>query len=279
MSDCLETFRAQPRHALATALNGQSRLYALIDTVRQPEAAAKLLGLEGEPSARRLLLGTAYADLLDISPLWVRMLAGSDAAHAAASLCADQQAGILILCAEPEPVAFAHAQQLLTMQTPNGEVLARFYDPLFWSALAMTLDSQVALFGPWQRVLVPTDSAAESTWVTWERPLTATAEQPLAQPLHLGQQTLDCHEQLRWRDWLWSQRAALTEALSPERERIAIDNLRLLGAHGIQDGRHLQRLLPILGEASLADSPSVLETLRSDLPAHQKVQHVEGMRS
>jgi hypothetical protein len=57
---------------------------------------------------------------------------------------------------------------------------------------------------------------------------------------------------------------------------LVIDNLQLLTEHGIEEGRHLVRLLPELGSTAWRERREVMSVLRSDLPAHKKVTTLEA---
>lgn len=280
MSARLKEFMVLPRLALAQAMPNDHALYFVIDTVLQPNAASQLYGVGGPIEARRLFLGTAFESLAEYSPLWIKVEAGSGVADLAGDLCVSERAGIALEIATTEEVAFQHAQRLLRMRSASaGDSLARFYDPLFWSALALTASGsqRAALFGPWRRVWTPAEPGDESTWLTWEDSADSTAIPTSVYPLAVGAEALGTHEDLLWYYWLCEQCEAMPHTLPPERLPLVIDNLRLLARHDIHDGRHLQRLLPQLDRAPLTQQEDIMTVLNSGLPSYQKVQRLEGM--
>lgn len=280
MSARLTEFLQQQRVELSQAVSDSDALYFVIDTVLQPTAAAQLYGV-GEPIESRLLfLGTAFDSLAEYSPLWVKVAAGSEVARLAGALCFSEQAGIVLEASTTEEAAFQHAQRLLLMRSATaGESLARFYDPLFWSALALTASGaqRAALFGPWRQVLTPAEPSDEERWLAWPNTDASAPTQAFAYPLPVSAEALDQHEDLRWYYWLCGHREVAPQPLSGERLPLLIDNLRLLANHDIQDGRHLLRLLPRLDRVPLGQQPNLMAVLNSDVPSYQKVQHLEGM--
>lgn len=276
MSAWLKNFIALPRLARLPEMPGGKDLYFLIDAVLQPDTARQLYGLGGQIEARSLFLGTDFADLVECSPLWIKAESGSDTAGLAESLCISERSGIALEIATTEEAAFKHAQCLLRMRSSSaGDVLSRFYDPLFWSALALTTSSslQANLFGPWQRVWTPAEPGGEAAWLVWERSTDSTAIPTTAYPLVVSAEALATHDDLRWYYWLCSQ----CEVMPYRSLSLVIDNLRLLVSHGIQEGRHLQRLLPLLDRMPLPQQGEVMTVLNSSLPSYQKVQRLEGI--
>ncbi|VXC97237.1 conserved hypothetical protein [Pseudomonas sp. 8Z] len=280
MSAWLKNFIALPRLACLPEMPGGKDLYFLIDTVLQPNTAQQLYGLGGQMEARSLFLGTDFAGLVECSPLWIKVEAGSEAADLAGTLCVSERAGIALEITTTEEAAFKHAQCLLRMRSSSaGDVLSRFYDPLFWSALALTTSSslQANLFGPWLRVWTPAEPDSEAAWLSWENSADSTAIPTAPHPLVVSAEAIATHDDLRWYYWLCSQCEAMPYRLSYGSLSLVIDNLRLLVSHGIQDGRHLQRLLSLLDRMPLPQQGEVMTVLNSSLPSYQKVQRLEGM--
>lgn len=278
----LTEFMALPRLEFPQAMPGDEALYFIIDTVLQPDAARQLYGIGGAIEARRLFLGTVFESLAEYSPLWIKVEAGSDVADLARDLCVSERAGIVVGIATTEEAAFKHAQGLLQMRSAGaGDALARFYDPLFWSALALTASGsqRTALFGPWRRVWTSAEPGDEATWLTWENSVDSTATPTAAFPLSVSSEALGTHEDLRWFYWLCEQREAMQHTLLPESLPLVIDNLRLLASYGIQNGRHLQRLLPQLDRVPLTQQEDSMAVLNSSLPSYQKVQRLEGTKT
>ncbi|MFP6799855.1 MAG: hypothetical protein VCA39_12170, partial [Pseudomonas sp.] len=81
---------------------------------------------------------------------------------------------------------------------------------------------------------------------------------------------------LRWWYWVRALEAEASKALADAQLPLVLSNLCLLIEHGIEEGRHLQSLLPHL-QQQLSERPEVMEMLRRDLPAFEKAQRLEGL--
>lgn len=271
MSEWLTALFEQPAAPFDEATRQlQQPLCFVIDRVRQPEALAKLYRLAEPPAIGLLFHQTEFTSLLDHSPIWVATHAGSEAARLAAALCIERRSGIALSGADGE-AALRHARHLLkALDTENGHSLVRYYDPAFWSAWALTWPV-AALYGPWSRVYTPPACAERGDWRTWASP----ADEPAVAPStpRVAQATLDAFTAIRWWYWLDSrpERPAMADTAMP----VVIDNLQLLAESGIEEGRHLQRLLPRLGDAPWRGREDILALLRSDLPAYEKVKTLE----
>lgn len=257
----------------------ENSLYFIIDRVLQPQALEKLYQAEGSIETRLLFQNSDYAALIDNSPVWVSVQGSSAAGQTAAQLCHERKAGIAIHSSLSAEDVFRHAQSLLTVNsTVHGESLCRYYDPRLWAALALSLaDKALAnLFGPWARVLTPANHrvGSENTWLSWEN--RQQMQGAVTQQLALGTPELQLHQEVRWLYWLSERSDAFASQLSSVNMRIIIDNLQLLSAHGIDEARHLQRLLPRLDKQPLLSQDEIMSTLRSDLPLIQKLEKLEG---
>lgn len=256
----------------------ESSLYFIIDRVLQPQALEKLYQAEGSIETRLLFQNSDYAALIDNSPVWVSVQGSSAAGQTAAQLCHERQAGIAVHSSLSAEEAFRHAQSLLTVNsTVHGESLCRYYDPRLWAALALSLDNKALanLFGPWAQVLTPAYHrvGSKNTWLSWE-----SRQQVLrtTQQLALGAPEFELHQEIRWLYWISERPDAFASPLSSATMRIVIDNLQLLSEHGIDEARHLQRLLPRLDKQPLLSHDEIMSTLLSDLPLIQKLEKLEG---
>jgi hypothetical protein len=275
MSAWLNTFLEQPV-AKTPWSNGSRPVYCIIDRVRQPKALQHLYQQDGVNGIERLFQGTTFSEMNDVSPLWLPIKPETALAAKAIELCRTNRSGIFLTCSAPPKIAFQHAQRLLRMNaTTHGDSLARFYDPAFWSALALTTCAQ-KLYGPWQSVYTPPANPDDQMWRTWQRP--EGANETLNEegyPLLLQDSTLAASNEIRW--WYWVRARQSESANEPGNDQlpIVLDNLNLLVEHGIDEGRHLERLLPHLSLQALQDSPEFMNVLRSDMPAFEKVQRLE----
>ncbi|MFP6859977.1 DUF4123 domain-containing protein [Pseudomonas sp.] len=255
----------------------EGTLYMLIDSVRQPRVEEQLFQLSEDVEIKPLFQGTAFAELNDVSPLWVHLPAGGAMAAKAAQLCLDNRSGILLTSTADAQSSLAHARRLLQMRSAEyGLALARFYDPAFWSALALTVPTP-ALFGPWETVFTPPANPSDSGWRVWQRE--EQDQEDLADtgyPLSLQASTLAAVDELRWWYWVRALEAEASKALADAQLPLVLSNLCLLIEHGIEEGRHLQSLLPHL-QQQLSERPEVMEMLRRDLPAFEKAQRLEGL--
>lgn len=277
MSSWLTWFLAQTQ-CVEPWQGGEHHLYMLIDSVRQPRVEEQLFQLNEVMDIEPLFQGTAFAELNDVSPLWVRLPGGGAVAAKAAQLCLDNRSGILLTSTADAQSCIAHARRLLQMRSAEyGLALARFYDPAFWSALALTVPTP-ALFGPWEAVFTPPANPSDAGWRMWQREdqdqegLVETAGYPLS----LQPSTLAAVDELRWWYWVRALEAETSGALADAQLPQVLANLRMLIEYGIEEGRHLQSLLPHL-QQQLTERSGVMEMLRRDLPAYEKVQHLEGL--
>lgn len=275
MSAWLSRFLEQPGDK-APWLDGNRTLYCIIDRVRQPKAMEYLYQQDGVTGIERLFRGTPFTELLDVGPLWLPVKAGTALAAKAAELCLAGRSGILISSNAPPETAFLHAQRLLRMTVRGqGEVLARFYDPAFWSALALTAPAQL-LYGPWQSVHTPPATIDDARWRAWSPPHDLVEiSSAAAYPLLLDDNTLAASTDMRMWYWVRTRAPECVGEISDHQLPIVLGNLNLLLEHGIDEGRYLERLLPRLNQSPLQSNPHVMSVLSSDLSAFEKVKQLE----
>lgn len=276
MSTWLNEFLKRPVTAEPWSHTGQREVYCLIDNVRQPRVLEQLYQLTGVSQIERVFQGTAFAELNEASPLWLHLGVQSPALSEVARLCQARRSGVLLTSSTEPPKALQHARRLLQMHSPtHGAALARFYDPAFWSALALTISSSV-LFGPWDSVYTPPAHPADPMWRVWERgEVVSKASYEVGYPLRLPASTLPAADEIRWWYWVRAYQAETAGGLADEQLPRVLANLRLLVEHGIDEGRHLSPLLPHLSQRLLKESPHLMEVLRSELPAFEKIQRLE----
>ena len=276
MSEWLSHFLEQPVATTPSGNSGNRTLYGIIDSVRQPRALEKLYQQSGLNGVEKLFQDTPFAEMNDVSPIWLQLTPGSTAAAQAIELCRDNRAGILLTSREKPETALLHARRLLRMNDPShGDSLARYYDPAFWSALALTVPAR-ALFGPWASVYTPPAHSDDQQWRVWEQTEKVDASNDEQKyPLHLKSDTLIAFDEIRWWYWIRLRNAESAASLSDSQLSGVSDNLQLLVDHGIEEGRHLEHLLPNLNQGPLQARTDIMNVLSSDMPAFEKVQRLE----
>ena len=271
MSEWLNKMLQQPTVGIDVGGAAGHCLCFLIDQVRQPDALAKLYSLSEVPEIELLFQETEFSSLQDHGPIWIVTYARSEAARLAARICSDKRSGIALETKNTD-AALQQARFLLKAADPErGFSLARYYDPAFWAAWALTWPD-AALYGPWSRVYTPPATYYAGSWRAWS----ATDGTPgvAAQTPAVTSETMEAFKVTRW--WYWinsqSQGSPVSDTVLP----LIIDNLQLLTEHGIEEGRHLQRLLPMLGNARWSERSEIMELLRADIPPYIKVQTLEA---
>ncbi|MDD1005287.1 DUF4123 domain-containing protein [Pseudomonas sp. TNT2022 ID642] len=276
MSEWLSRFLEQPVVTTPAGNVASRSLYCIIDSVRQPRALEQLYQQADIGEVEKLFQGTPFAEMNEVSPLWLQLKPGGAAAAKAVELCRGNRAGILLTSRDKPENTLLHARRLLRMNSKShGDSLARFYDPAFWSALALTVPAQ-ALLGPWQSVYTPPSHIDDMNWRVWEQTQefdASTGEHRY--PLQLQETTLVAFDEVRWWYWIRAREAESANGLPNEQLPGVSENLQLLVDHGIEEGRHLERLLPQLNQSPLRARADVMNVLSSDMPAFEKVQRLE----
>ncbi|BAQ82032.1 DUF4123 domain-containing protein [Pseudomonas sp. St29] len=276
MSTWLSEFLKRPVTAEPWSHAGKRQVYCLVDNVRQPRVLEQLYQLTGVSHIEQVFQGTAFAELNQVSPLWLHVDVQSPALSEVARLCQARRSGVLLTSNTDPSKALQHARRLLQMHSPtHGAALARFYDPAFWSALALTTASPF-LFGPWHSVYTPPAHPDDRMWRVWEQAeVVSEVSHDVGYPLRLPDSTLPAADEIRWWYWVRAYQAETAGSLADEQLPRVLANLRLLVEHGVDEGRHLGPLLPHLSQRSLREHPRLMEVLRSELPAFEKIQRLE----
>lgn len=172
MHEGLNEFLALARQNLRTDGNG---LYFIIDQTRQPEALTQLYNCGHAIEVEYLLYATEFEHLAESGPIWVSVQGSHELTQLCARLCQERQAGIAIR-AQSHQLALTHARRLLKINDGSGgQSLATYYQPALWAALAMTIQGQRDLFGPWSGVTSPALinlQKSQSGWLDWQPPST-----------------------------------------------------------------------------------------------------------
>lgn len=116
-----------PDDELLDRLMRRQNLYAMIDACDMPGVPARLRPL-GEKRARCLYDGLENAEDWAIGP-WLALLDHALLAWIRTELPMDSW-GVLVVSQHSFPALFAHLQQFVTVESPDGDRwLFRFYDP------------------------------------------------------------------------------------------------------------------------------------------------------
>lgn len=248
--------------------------YCLIDSIRQPSALEELYKVNGVKNVQRLFVGTPFEKLSDVSPLWIELSNTDDGLKTAAKLCIDNRSGILIVGSNNPEKDINHARSILEVETAEyGKSLARFYDPALWCALGMT-NSREALLGSWLAVFTPPAHEDDKVWRSWDIRRLPSSEAPL---LRISSDTLDAVEAVRWWYWIRNSHPENSHKIPDSALPLCVSNLNILVSHGINEGRHLDKLIINLSKFSINERFDIKRILESNLSAYQKVRYLEAL--
>ncbi|VVO54772.1 DUF4123 domain-containing protein [Pseudomonas fluorescens] len=270
-----------PRHAFDQSPRESAgpTLCFIIDRTRQPEATSRLYHL-GEPiNCQGLFLDTDFAEMAAEGPLWLTAPWGSRVAAEAAKLCEENFAGIALTTDAPAK-ALAHARWLLRANDGSGgQSLLSFHKPSLWAALAYTAgENSHQLFGPWQHVYSPAPvhfGRNRGTWLSW-RPVSELEWLGDVSAFNLPQAAPKVQEHLGWVYWADEQYAAYGEPTDEQLPNL-VENLKVLVAHNIYEGRHLLKLGQITNGPLLETQPQAMTILQSREESFIKVQQLQQL--
>ncbi|QXI18111.1 DUF4123 domain-containing protein [Pseudomonas hamedanensis] len=271
-----------PRHGFADLPRESSDLTLcfIIDRARQPDAMSRLYRV-GEPvvDAQGLFLNTDFAEIASDGPLWLTAPWGSRLAAEAAQLCEENFSGIALATTVPDK-ALAHARWLLRANDGSGgQSLLSYHKPSLWAALAYTAgDNSHQLFGPWQHVYSPAPAhfgRNRGSWLSWRAVAelewlgdTAAFSLPPAAP--------KVQEHLGWVYWADEHYVAYGEPTDEQLPNL-VENLNVLVAHNIYEGRHMLKLGPITNGPLLETQPQAMAILQSREESFIKVQQLQQL--
>ena len=270
-----------PRHAFDQLPRESAgpTLCFIIDRTRQPEATSRLYRL-GEPiNCQGLFLDTDFAEMAAEGPLWLTAPWGSRVAAEAAKLCEENFAGIALTTDAPAK-ALAHARWLLRANDGSGgQSLLSFHKPSLWAALAYTAgENSHQLFGPWQHVYSPAPvhfGRNRGTWLSW-RPVSELEWLGDVSAFNLPQAAPTVQEHLGWVYWADEQYAVYGEPTDEQLPNL-VENLKVLVAHNIYEGRHLLKLGQITNGPLLETQPQAMTILQSREESFIKVQQLQQL--
>lgn len=270
-----------PRHAFDQLPRESAgpTLCFIIDRTRQPEATSRLYRL-GEPiNCQGLFLDTDFAEMAAEGPLWLTAPWGSRVAAEAAKLCEENFAGIALTTDDPAK-ALAHARWLLRANDGSGgQSLLSFHKPSLWAALAYTAgESSHQLFGPWQHVYSPAPvhfGRNRGTWLSW-RTVSELEWLGDVSAFNLPQAAPTVQEHVGWVYWADEQYAVYGEPTDEQLPNL-VENLKVLVAHNIYEGRHLLKLGQITNGPLLETQPQAMTILQSREESFIKVQQLQQL--
>lgn len=275
----LEEFLSLPRlktQELDAGKPGQFLCF-IIDQSRQQDTLAQLYNL-GQPIEQdNLYRTTEFAALAAQGPVWVSAPETPDLKALAAQLCVEKIAGIALLTNDLE-AAKAHARWLLKVNDGSGgQSLLSYYRPALWAALAMTSSQNLArLMEPWTSVFSPAPShfgRSDGQWIAWHAEPQPTPI-PAATNFKLPTETARLQRRIGWVYWVDEHHSAFGYPSQEQLPGIA-DNLSILVAHRITQGRHLLRLSKIVAGPQLDQGQQTMAILESKELPYKKVERLE----
>ncbi|NYH12011.1 DUF4123 domain-containing protein [Pseudomonas moraviensis] len=277
----LSALLAAPRHTFEQLPreNAGSTLCFIIDRARQPDTMSRLYRI-GEPiDSQDLFLATDFAEMANDGPLWLIAPWGSRLAVEAAKLCEENYAGIALITDEPAK-ALAHARWLLRANDGSGgQSLLSYQKPSLWAALAYTADeTSHQLFGPWQHVYSPAPvhfGSNRGHWMSW-RSVSELEWLGDVSAFNLPPAAPKVQEHLGWVYWVDEHYAIYGEPTDEELPNL-VENLNVLVAHNIYEGRHLLKLGQITNGPLLETQPQAMTILQSREESFIKVQQLQQL--
>lgn len=275
----LDEFLSLPRSQsrdVSAGKPGQSLCF-IIDQSRQQDTLARLYGLGHPLEQDNLFRNTEFSSMVDQGPIWVSAPETTELKALASQLCLEKNAGIALLTNDVA-AAQAHARWLLKVNDGSGgQSLLSYYRPALWAALAMTSSQNLArLMGPWTSVFNPAPihfGRLDGQWIAWH-----AEPQPSSNPAEtyfkLPADTAKLQRRLGWVYWVDEHHAAFGSPSQDQLSGIA-DNLSILVAHRITQGRHLLRLSKIVVGPPLDQCPQTIAILESKNSPFKKVEQLE----
>ncbi|UST87908.1 MULTISPECIES: DUF4123 domain-containing protein [Pseudomonas] len=253
-------------------------LWLLADRVRSPEILQEIYK-QSDIEVSSLLAGSPHGHLGNASPILVKLKEGLLPDNVRLKLQSDR-CGILL--AADLPIR-EHLQYLFTKTCrPHGLVYSRYYDPINWSCLHRSLNDtfKSMLYGPIKHVwtLLPSSTTNEFKWGRWDNPKIQASPLVPDSPLDIPDIFFEMSETLHWHYWIYEQ--AFDQNLDATDQDLskAIKQLDELVKSGINQGAHLQSLLPqIFNNPEFTLMPEVKEILDRKIKTHEKISLLESL--
>lgn len=233
-------------------------------------------------SIEYLLMGTEHAHLLEASPLLIK-LNHTQLSEMLYNKIQQERSGIFVQSKNDH--ILPHLQYLFTMQSETeGKIYARYYDPIFWTALQLSLiEQQKTIWGNIEKVFTITPDSREDklNYFTWTNPNLDRENQNqsyLDKPIQLTPEFYELSEDVRLLYFI--NEAAYFESLTIPEEQLskALLNLKILIKSGIQRGDHLQKLLKnCITYTDFSVRPEVQQILRADIATFEKAKQLVAL--
>lgn len=279
MLEGLKEFQSFPCATTAEIVTSEeNRLLFILDAKRQPNAIVRLYQLGEDLNLGYLYADTELASVAQKGPIWFSAHRDSQLARLGMQLCHERHAGIII-AAEDERTALAHARGLIRVRDlSGGESLIAFHLPSVWAALALTLSSDEALFGPWRTVYSPAPQRLNPSdgWHSWTSPGAASSPDSRKDRLSIASTTPAYMRTLRWVYWIDEELEAFR---NPTVEQLPglIANLETLVGHRVYEGRHLLKVVELIGGPLIDEQPQVMSILRTPEEAFLKIEKLQAL--
>ncbi|MFD1260635.1 DUF4123 domain-containing protein [Entomomonas asaccharolytica] len=230
-------------------------------------------------SIEYLVMGTDHADLLEASPLLIKLnhtqLTDSLYQHI------QQERSGLFIQAKDDNI-LPHLQYLFIMQSKEqGQVYARYYDSIFWTTLQLSLaDQQSAIWGNLQKVytLAPDSNDTQLNFFNWTTPTPDInkSSTPPIEPVYLNADFVEANEIVQL--YCLLSKACCQQQLTIPQDRLsnALLNFRTIVKTGINQVHLLEKLAKLCIEqtniALIAEVQQILQ--QADLPDYDKVEQL-----
>lgn len=279
MQESIERLNAQPRTEKPTFDNNLNTWF-LLDKVRGEKTLPAFYqgGNSGLiASIDYLLLGTEHAELLEVSPLLIKFN-HTQLSESLYKSILEERSGLFIQAKDDN--ILPHLQYLFSMQSDTeGAVYARYYDPIFWTALQLSLaDQQKNIWGNLQKVHTLTPSSTtQQSYTVWFTPIQNTQNiytKP-EQPIRLTHEFSEVSENIQRYFMLCSACYNLQIKLPSERVSNALLNLKNIINAGIDQIHLLENLIAIcIEQDNIIQEPAVQKILQAELLNYDKVEQL-----
>lgn len=283
MQESIERLNTQPR-AEKPLFDNNLNTWFLLDKVRGEKTLPAFYqgsnaGLIA--SIDYLLLGTEHAQLIEASPLLIKLnhtqLSDSLYKH-----IQQERSGIFIQASDEN--ILPHLQYLFSMQSESdGAVYARYYDPIFWTALQLSLaDQQQNIWGNLKKVytLAPESRIDQLSFIKWDAPTQEinTIYTCPTTPIKLDHSFDEISLDIQLLGLLYQIKHQESLAITQQQTRDLLINLKIFHTFNISRTDHLTRLVKLcINQPHYSLQPEVQHILKQDIASYEKVQQLEQL--
>lgn len=283
MQEIIERLNNQPQ-ATSPAFEAGLNTWLLLDKVRGGKTLASLYqntdgGLITHIDC--LVMGTEYAYLHEESPLLIK-LSRTVLSETIYQNIQAERSGIFIQTKDDN--ILPHLQYLFTMQTADyPKVFARYYDPIFWTALQLSLpEQQQAVWGNLQKVYAqaPNSHQEKLNFMEWSAPAQnkeCVYSLP-EQPIRLSAEFNEISSDIRLLYFIYQSVTDKPAELTADQQLSTLLNLKILINYQISRDDHLQQLLPYcIEQKNFALREDIQELLKSTLATYEKIAEIKAI--